>query len=75
MSPATAAASRDLSKRAGAWVERSCAEQGVPMKMTDPLVLAEVAEILCSIREKRDRPSQYCGVTPRALPYAVPGAC
>jgi hypothetical protein len=48
----------DLSKRAVAWVERSCAEQGVPVKMTDPLVLAEVAEILCSLREKRDRQAE-----------------
>ena len=28
------------------------------MTMTDPLVLAEVAEILCSVREKRDRQAE-----------------
>jgi hypothetical protein len=44
---------RDLRERAVAWVERSCAEQGVPVKMTDPLALAEIAEILLSGREKR----------------------
>jgi hypothetical protein len=35
-------------ERAVAWVERSCAEQGVPVKLSDPLVLAEIAEILAS---------------------------
>ena len=26
--------------------ERACAEQGVPVKITDPLVLAEIAKLL-----------------------------
>jgi hypothetical protein len=43
----------DLSERAKAWVERSCAEQGVPVKLSDPIALAEIAEILRSGREKR----------------------
>ena len=43
----------DWSERAKAWVERACAEQGVPVKLTDPLVLAEIAEILLSGREQR----------------------
>jgi hypothetical protein len=43
----------DWAERAKAWVERSCAEQGVPVKISDPLVLAEIAEILCSGRDKR----------------------
>ena len=43
----------DLTERAKAWVERSCAEQGIPVKITDPLVLAEVARILSLGREKR----------------------
>jgi hypothetical protein len=30
-----------------------CAEQGVPVKLTDPLVLAEIAEILRSARDER----------------------
>ena len=29
-----------------AWVERSRQEQGLPLKVTDPRVLAEVAELL-----------------------------
>jgi hypothetical protein len=49
----TADEERALRERAVAWVERTCAEQGVPVKVTDPLVLAEVAEILLSGREKR----------------------
>lgn len=76
MSPATTAAQRDLSKRAVAWVERSCAEQGVPVKMTDPFVLAEVAGILCSVREKRDRQAEpVLRVTPERSALRVPGAC
>jgi hypothetical protein len=43
----------DLSERAKAWVERSCAEQGVPVKMTDPLALDKIAEILLEGRDKR----------------------
>jgi hypothetical protein len=34
--------------------ERTCAEQGVPVKLSDPLALAEIAEILLWGREKRD---------------------
>jgi hypothetical protein len=43
----------DWEARAKAWVKRSCAEQSVPVKITDPLVLAEVARILSSGRQKR----------------------
>jgi hypothetical protein len=43
----------DWSERVEAWVKRHCAEQGVPVKMTDPLALAEIAEILLAGREKR----------------------
>jgi hypothetical protein len=43
----------DWRERAVAWVEWHCAEQGVPVKVTDPLVLREVAEVLLSGREKR----------------------
>lgn len=43
----------DLSERAVAWVERECAEQGVPVKLSDPLALAEIAEILGSPRDAR----------------------
>jgi hypothetical protein len=48
-----AASDRDWSERVEAWVERWCAEQGVPVKMTDPLALDEIAEILLEGREKR----------------------
>jgi hypothetical protein len=42
-----------LSERAVAWVERACAEQGVPVKLSDPVALAEIAAILAEGREKR----------------------
>jgi hypothetical protein len=44
---------RALRERAVAWIERACAEQGVPVKLSDPLALAEVAAILAEGREKR----------------------
>ena len=34
--------------------ERTCAEHGVPVKISDPLAIAEIAEILRSGREKRE---------------------
>ena len=36
----------DWSERVDAWVERSSAKQGVPVRITDPLVLRQVAELL-----------------------------
>jgi hypothetical protein len=44
---------RAMRERAVAWIERTCAEQGIPVKMTDPLALAEIAEILRSGRDNR----------------------
>jgi hypothetical protein len=44
---------RDLRERAVAWVERSCAEQGVPVKLSDPVALAKIADILSEGRDKR----------------------
>jgi hypothetical protein len=38
--------------RIQAWVERSCAEQGLPVKITDRQVLGKVADLL------RERPAQ-----------------
>ena len=38
--------------RLQAWVEQSCREQGLPVKVTDRRVLAQVAELL------RERPAQ-----------------
>jgi hypothetical protein len=48
-------AERDLRRRARAWVERACAEQGVPVKVSDPLVLKQVAEILGEPRDAREK--------------------
>jgi hypothetical protein len=42
----------ERAERIEAWVEASCAEQGLPVKVTDRRVLAEVAELL------RSRPAQ-----------------
>jgi hypothetical protein len=36
----------DLRVRARAWVERSCAEQGVPVKISNPATIRYVAAIL-----------------------------
>ena len=42
----------DLAARARAWVERTCAEQGVPVKISDPQTIAKVAELLAQGRQK-----------------------
>lgn len=47
-----------------AWVEHSCAAQGVPLKISDPLVVERVAALLGQVRQtastrpgsKLDRP-------------------
>jgi hypothetical protein len=49
----TDSTSHDLAERAKAWVERHCAEQGVPVKISDPLVLDKIAKILLAGRDKR----------------------
>lgn len=54
----TSEAERALRERAVAWVERSCAEQGVPVKVSDPLVLAKIADILGEAREARKKESR-----------------
>jgi hypothetical protein len=36
----------DLEARAIAWVERTCADQNVPVEISDPLTIRKVAEIL-----------------------------
>jgi hypothetical protein len=41
----------DLRGRAIAWVERACGEQGVPVKLSDPLLLEKVAELLAQGRK------------------------
>jgi hypothetical protein len=62
----TAARPDDWSERVVAWVERRCAEQGVPVKVTDPLVLAEIAEILRSARDKTQPEDQVAGLNERS---------
>lgn len=47
----------DLKARAIAWVERACADQNVPVKVSDPLVLEKVAELLAQGRESVSRDS------------------
>ncbi len=48
--PAGRSGTDDLKARAIAWVERSCVDQNVPVKLSDPLALAKVAEILAQGR-------------------------
>ena len=49
--PAGRAGADDLRARAVAWVERTCADQNVPVKLSDPLLLAKVAELLAQGRQ------------------------
>jgi hypothetical protein len=47
----------DLKARAVAWVVATCADQHVPVKLSDPVALAKVAELLaqgCQTGDKRD---------------------
>jgi hypothetical protein len=49
--PAGRSGTDDLKARAAAWVERACADQGVPVKLSDPLALAQIAELLAQGRK------------------------
>ena len=49
--PAGRSGTDDLKARAIAWVERTCADQGVPVKLSDPVALAKIAEILAQGRQ------------------------
>jgi hypothetical protein len=49
--PAGRSGTDDLKARAVAWVERTCADQNVPVKLSDPVALAKVAEILAQRRQ------------------------
>jgi hypothetical protein len=40
-----------LKARAIAWVETHCAAQGVPVKLSDPVALARIAELLAQGRK------------------------
>lgn len=44
--PAGRSGADDLRARAIAWVERSCADQGVPLTISDREALAAIAELL-----------------------------
>ena len=48
--PAGRSGTEDLKARAIAWVEQACADQNVPVKLSDPLALAKVAELLAQGR-------------------------
>ena len=50
--PAGHSGGDERAQRIVAWVERSCLEQGVPVKISDRRLLAQVAELL------RQRPAQ-----------------
>ena len=49
--PAGRSGTKDYKARAMAWVERTCADQNVPVKLSDPLALEKVAEILAQRRQ------------------------
>ena len=55
--PAGRSGTDDLKARAIAWVEQACADQNVPVKISDPLVLDKVAELLVQGRERVSRDS------------------
>jgi hypothetical protein len=41
----------DLAARARAWVKRGCADQGIPLKVSDPQTIATVGAILAQGRQ------------------------
>jgi hypothetical protein len=43
----------DLAARARAWVERTCEEQSIPVKISDPRAIERVAAIFREARSKR----------------------
>lgn len=49
--PAGRSGPEDLKARAIAWVEQACADQNVPIKLSDPLALARIAELLAQGRK------------------------
>jgi len=61
VSLATNAAQRDLSEKVRAWVERTCTEQGVSAKLSDPLAFAQIAVILGEARDARESDSRRRG--------------
>ena len=55
--PAGRSGTDDLKARAIAWVEQACADQNVPVKISDPLVLEKVAAVLAQGRKSVSRDS------------------
>jgi hypothetical protein len=49
--PAGRSGADDLRARAVAWVEQACVDQDVPVKLSDPLALVKVAELLAQGRK------------------------
>lgn len=43
----------ELRRRSIAWVERSCAEQGIPVTISDSLTIEKVAAILAEGRRRQ----------------------
>jgi hypothetical protein len=55
--PAGRSGTDDLKARALAWVEATCLDQNVPVKLSDPVALDKVAELLaqgCQTGVSRD---------------------
>jgi hypothetical protein len=53
--PAGRSGTEDLKARAIAWVEQACADQDVPVKLSDPLAVAKIAELLAQGRKTGSR--------------------
>jgi hypothetical protein len=49
--PAGRSGADEFKARAQAWVERTCLDQGVPVKLSDPLALEKIAELLAQGRQ------------------------
>jgi hypothetical protein len=44
----------ELRRRAQVWVERTTSEQGVPLKLSDPVAVARVADLSVGVNERRN---------------------
>jgi hypothetical protein len=53
--PAGRSGTNDLKARAHAWVEATCADQGIPVAISDPLTIRTVAGILAQGRQTGDK--------------------
>ena len=49
--PAGPSGTDDLKARAIAWVEQACVDQDVPVKLSDPVALERIAELLAQGRK------------------------